>query len=844
MAKFNFLLDSLKEKLSGEGKGEQTGDKFPDMNFVVGNTSGMDVSADIPSPLDQRIGRMAQIGGEMMEVQLANPATFKIDRPELMNVLNQLGLDITLHADPNIGFTGAYATRGAQVQGYTVVHRYFKRYLEQLAGFKKDKERREEEQEGFDFEIGYVNVHASTEPIPGLEEQIASDVSVDPFGIAVKDVKSGGGGGKNIYRNKEFMKNLFDYFLDEIFEVRRIYSIFSQYSPQFKEEWNDRREDVLDGIFVSDTTLLSRGISIKEQIRLVQNASRRDRGVETTFREEVTEKELDKPIEFTKTIPTEAEDEDDREFKGEYKTLAKIMTALSQGPAIGALNDFIYELEHDPKLPPNNLLGEQQSPVGYELNSGEIDRVKNLLREVLVDIWHGDTVNGGKTFSLDAKQQSVFSTLDDLNENEFLEKSDNPKMQEAARNTFSGQPEYYEDADKNYLDLFEELMDNSRLPLGREIDKESVMFFHVLPAWMQVAGKDEYDAYEGFPEIEFIWDQIVGNGYENYDDFKQKTEESRTFRMEVIAAVGCAYIWGHFTQFEDEFDISEENYGTGDDFFSIEGKYTWIRWMNKFGLKVNFESMYGDPGSLLRVWRPKDIATVCRAINRTAERYSSNWEEDYKGDIAKFTVDMEHTASFGVDPWPEMEALITQERELAKKGEKNVDPDKPLADILKTYHLTKPGFESSQSHRHGPFARGDKTLYRWLYRMVENGFTRVGPDGDPSVVMFEVGGEYAEEMYVIRVALDMIRIGIEPSELDVSRVPLDKDYENLEQELIARFYGMDKPRFNREWAKIEEHAFDPLSGLLEAEDFDYTWSGRAALSREMRPPEWNQEEYK
>jgi len=848
MADLNFLIDSLREKLSGDNPDDAGKEKFPDMNYLVGNTSGMDVSADIPSPLDQRIGRMAQIGGEIMEVQLANPATFKIDRPELMNVLNQLGLDIKLHADPNIGFTGAYATRGAQVQGYTVVHRYFKRYLEQLAGFKADKKRRSAEQDGFNFDIGYVNVHASTEPIPGLEEQIASDVSVDPFGKPIKDVYAGDEEGKNIYRNKKFMKKLFDYFLSEIFEVRRIYSVFSQYSPEFKRRWNDRREDVVDNIFLSQTPLLSRDTSIKEKVRLIQNASRRDRGVETTFREEATEKELDNPITFTNTV--EREDEDDIVVESEYRNLAQLMSKISQGPQIGALNEFVYQLNHDPELPispkgtpPQEALAQLQD-VRYEISSNEIAMIEELLRKVLKAIWTGQgTENGGKTFSLDAKQEAVFSTLNDLNQNEFMETADNNEIKHAAKAAFSGEKEFYEDTEDTYLELFDELIENSRLPLGREIDKESVMFFHVLPAWMQVAD-EEYEKHDGFPSAKFIWKQVVNNGYEDYEEFKSMTEDKRDFRLNVIAAVGCSYIWGHFTQFEDNFNIEEENYQTGEIFLDENDDYAWIQWMNKFGLKVNFEAMYGDPGSLLRVWRPKDIATVCRAINMTAEQYSSQWDEDYKGDIAKFTIDMEHTASFGVDPWPEMEELIKQEKGLAEDGGYGVDEDRPLADIVKTYHLTKPGFESSQSHRHGPFARGDKTLYRWLYRMVKNGFTRVGEDTDPAIVMFEVGGEYAEEMYVIRVVLDMIRLGIEPKDVDPSRVPMDEDYENIEQQLIARFYGLDQSRFNREWTKIESHAFDPLEGLLEAEHFDHTWSGRAALENDMRPAEWNQEEFK
>lgn len=843
MADINFLIDSLKEKLAGEGKEDQSGDKYPDMNYVVGNTSGMDVSADIPSPLDQRIGRMAQIGGEMMEVQLANPATFKIDRPELMNVLNQLGLDITLHADPNIGFTGAYATRGAQVQGYTVVHRYFKRYLEQLAGFKKDKERREEEQDEFGFDIGYVNIHASTEPIPGLEEQIASDVSVDPFGIPIKDVKAGDDEGKNIYRNRAFMRKFFDYFLDELFEVLRMYPVFGQYSPLFKKKWNNRKEEVVDLIFESDTNLTGE-INRKDKIRLLQNASRHDR-VGNTFKEVMMNQEVDIHLEETIEIPQEDEEEPmERKFEQDIGSLKQLFESVVQSPlSLQNLDSFLFELDHEPSVTIGRR-GEQ--PIDKELSSSQIREAKEALDEVIRVIWKKDEDIDGveRTLSLEAKQQAIFSTLNDLSQEEFREYADDDEgIQEAARSTFSGGEEYYEGTDNTHLDLFQHLMEKGRMPIGRELDKESVMFFHVLPAWMQVAHK-EYEGHKGFPAAKFIWEQVVGNGYEGYSDFKKWTEEDRGFRLNVIAAVGCSYIWGHFTQYEDHFEISEENYNTEDNFFEEDDDYTWIEWMNKFGLTVNFEAMYGDPGSLLRVWRPKDIATVCRAINRTAERYSSEWEQEYKGDITKFTIDMEHTASFGVDPWPEMEKLIEQERALGEEGGYGVDEDKPLADIVKTYHLTKPGFESSQSHRHGPFARGDKTLYRWLYRMVESGFTRVGEDSDPAVVMFEVGGEYAEEMYVIRVVLDMIRLGIEPNDVDPSRVPMDGDYETIEQQLIARFYGMDQSRFNREWAKIEEHAFDPLSGLLEAEEFDYTWSGRAAISREMRPPEWNQEEYR
>jgi len=55
---------------------------------------------------------------------------------------------------------------------------------------------------------------------------------------------------------------------------------------------------------------------------------------------------------------------------------------------------------------------------------------------------------------------------------------------------------------------------------------------------------------------------------------------------------------------------------------------------------------------------------------------------------------------------------------------------------------------------------------------------------------------------------------------------------------------MDKSTYDREWAKIEEHAFDPLAGLLEAEQFDYTWSSQAAIQNDNRPQDWMGEEYR
>ena len=804
-----FLLDKLRQNFDESDEG------FPDMNYLVGNTSGMDVG-EIPSPLDQRVGRMAQLGGEIMEVQITNPATFEIDRPELINVINSLGLDITLHSEPSIGFTAAYATRGQGFQGYNVVHRYFKRYLEQVAKFKQEVEDRD-----LDFTVGRINPHASTANTPPLEERIASDVSLDPFGYQVDDVVEEGK-KENIYRNKEFMENLFDYFFREMVDTpHQYYSLFEQFSDTFKRDWRAARTDVADGYWDAKDDL-------QDLASLIQTAAGVDRGLDRNYLDYYRNQKLDDPLVLPP--PEDGEDEVEIEELDEaVKTLATF--AGEQGPA-----QFASLLKNPRQI--SRGIYELRDSVEDE---GREQKIEEALRKVFSDLWEGNGT--GYNISLEAKMNA-------LQRNEDIQKDDiheqaQPAVEEEARKVFKGDEDYFEEQDDGTDDYYttkgtgeerpanlailDRLMSSGRI--SQEVHKESTVYFNIIPAWMQAAS-ESYEGHEGWEAPEFIWETIIGSSYdiETYEDYRAKLS-NREFRLDVIAAVGACYVWGHFTQSPDIFEVPE---------LDEDGEeYTWIEWMNKYDVGVNIEAMYGDPGELLRLWRPKDISVACRAINMTAY-------EELGEDVnppAKFTIDMEHTASYGVDPWKEMEIFIKQEEHLAEEGYPMTDPDKPLTDILKMYHITKPGFESrSQSHRHGPFTHGDETIYTWLYRMVESGFCR-NPD-DPGIVMFEVGGEYREEMYVLRVAMDMIELGIKPEDLDPSDVSMNGDYDSKKEALIARFFGIDEPNYDREWAKIEQHAFDPLDGLLEAEQFDYTFSSSAAIQNDNSPREWPNEEYK
>lgn len=773
-----FLLDTLKEKLKDGDEDEETG--FKDLKYKIGNTSGMDIG-QVPGPLDQRIGRMAQIGGSIMEIQITNPATFQIDRPELMGVISQLGFeDVTLHGDPNIGFTGAYATRGQGVTGYNIVHRYFKRYLEQMASF------REVMRQDKDVNLGYVNMHASNEQIPPREEQIASDKSLDPFGMRLTEIN--GDKRPNIYRNEEFMRLLFDFlFKDQIERVEpyELYSeVFVNYSDEFKEKWNKARKEMTNKKYDESWSL-----PVKSQLLSV--LSTRIPAINTAFQQFI--EDYDQQI---------AEDlANSRRFGG-----------IGQLPDVSRL-DAIAE-EYD------------------------VDRTE--FNEFADNIWEGSETD----LPYEIKATALLRAREDITRRELEQPAtditvDGKEADEWAKKAFS-----------ENIKLFEAVLDSTALQ--RQMEKESTAFFNIMPAWMMTASESA-DNHPGWNVPEFIWENIVVENsdfskeeLQDYERFQDFLDDKRENQLNVIAAVGACYLWGHFTQREDSFEtkafeqtVRDSSYEEPDFGGEEEVDMTWVKWMNRFGLRVNIEAMFGSPGELRRLWRPRDIAVACHAINMQARQ---DMGEDYDENLVKFTIDMEHTASYGVDPLQELNELIQNERRMAEEEDLGIDAEKPLAEIVKTYHLTKPGWEQQQGHRHGPFARGDETLYTWLYRLVENGFAR--NQKDEARIIFEVGGEYREEMFVTRVAMDMIELGISPDELDPNAVDPNGNYDDREEALMARFFGMDQGSVDREWAKIEEHAFDPLDGLLEARGFDDTFSGQGAIEQgNARPTEWKNEEY-
>lgn len=861
-----FILKSIKENFEAGEKYETEG--FPDLNYEVGNTSGLDVAPGVPSAMDERIGSLSQRGGSVMEVIINNPATFQLDKDRMFNVINQLGINISIHSNPDIGYTNPNRQAGG---GYDPTHAYFTRYLEQFAIFKKEAEVRAEDEENFGFEIQRINPHISTSRLPALEEERPGDTGLDPFGYSLTDLKKDvmdekDEKGQNIFQNEDFLRRLFRTFMLDFLEGnedRYYQQLFSDYSEKFNRDWNDARDEVLNNIYRSRSE--AEEDSVEEKATLVGIAGRADAETSTRWYDEL-DRELDSPVDVTgykggggRGYPRDqiATLEDLDEFIRKEISMNYGLNQLGRLPEVYMLirEDELERIATQRPAGASDLSG-----LGADLR----DEIKKPLEDALDSLWTTKEEKGEPLIPVNQKTQAIARHFE-IAQQRLIERafeSEKEDIRDSAEKVVSGNTEYFENGEEDPEELHLKFLQRITQQFQNQMWMESNIMYKIIPAWMDVADEDEYDGHEGWEAPKFVWELLVKRKWEEkkgYDidlteprgkedediGYLDLLENSREFQADVAAASAACYVWGHFTQKEGHFEVTNEKYV--DD---IETDTTWIEWMNRFGIGVNLEAMPGSPQQMYKIWRPKDIVAAARAVNITARNKLDEIHEDLDEMPAKFTLDLEHTATFGLDPWKTMEELIEQEKDLADspladKYNLKVDADKPLAKVLRMWHLMRAGVETSQSQTlHGPWDRGDTQLYEWLYKMVDAGFCR-NPD-ETGYIMYEVGGDDRGTVYTARIAMNLIELGVSPKDLDPTNVdPSKKEYGDEKEALMARFFGMDKSTYDREWAKIEEHAFDPLDGLLEAEGFDFTWSGQGAIEEgSNRPQEWKQEEFR
>ena len=849
----NYLMKKLKKKFESEDK-EIDPQEF---NYKVGNTSGLDVG-QVPAELARRVGELAQRGGGEMEIQVENPTTYHIDRADLYSTIQDLGLDVSFHADPNVGFTSAYKT--GQGRGFDVTHNYFTNYLQEFASFKKEKEQRTD----IDFRISRINPHISTDEEPPLQERMAQDVGLDPFGFPISEYHDEFRGmrddsGKNMFRNKEFLENFYKAFiLSEVDDEYQIYGLFQRFSPKFRYEWRLAQAEAANAFWnnLEDISATEGKDELLEKGAMMQSVSMQDQGtdVEWTKIKQEDKFKLDKGFELGNGIEvTYLSDVDElfgqRQAGLRLRNLGSKIHQIKNDDILQSIRDQLENsLEQNDEDEVTERIENDLEAIPSEEDFR--DDILDKIEKAMDKLWEG---NGDEfLISVNTKLGVLESRLD-IQQTQILERAqEEGDLEEHAVKMVRGNPDYFEaegaetkSPERKHQDLLKQLINSFEQALWME----SNIFHKIIPAWMSASSVEESRSdgtvvHEGWDGPEFIWKTLIERKHDDVDfgdDFIQRLENDEAFKKDVSAASSAVIVWSHFTQIESDFQMDGNQYMEED-----YGDYSWIEWMNKHGIGVNFEAMNGSANSHFKLWRPKDMVTACRAVNITARNELDEIHEDLYDCPLKFTIDMEHTASFGVDPWRQMQDLIKQEKWLAENNDYGVpvDKDRPLSQMVRMYHLTKPGHESSQGtgHIHGPFRWGDTQLYTWLHDMVKNGFTQ---SDERASIMYEVGGEMSGTVQKAKLSMNMIELGIEPEDLDPARVNPGSEYRDEEEALIARFFGMDRPSFNREWAKIENHAFDPLEGLLEATNFDYTWTSNAATQkRGNRPQQFQAEKYR
>ena len=854
----NYLMKKLKEKFESEDNEINP----QELNYKVGNTSGLDIG-QVPAELARRIGELAQRGGGEMEIQVENPSTYHIDRADLYSTIQDLGLDVSFHADPNVGFTSAYKT--GQGRGFDVTHSYFTNYLQEFASFKKEKEERTD----LDFRIGRINPHISTDEEPPLQERMAQDVGLDPFGFPISEYndefrKMRDQSGKNMFRNRDFLENFYKAFiLSEVDDEYQIYGLFQRFSPKFRKAWRLAQADAANEFWnnLEDISATEGKDELLEKGAMMQSVSMQDQGtgVEWTKIKQKEKFELDEGFSLDTVpqqvdIPSEIKNLSDLGslIPLELRRIGTAIHSIKNQSLVGGIREFL-ETKLESAENSDEDSDDQIEQIKNDLNSLPSEEsfrteVLDKLEKAMDELWEGN----GNDFLISVNTKlGVLESRLDIQQTQILERAqDDEGLEGKAIELVRGDPNYFEaegaetkTPEQKHQDLLKQLINSFEQALWME----SNIFHKIIPAWMCVSDNEVTEdgdvVHEGWEGPEFIWKTLIERKYDDVnfgDEFIERLESDEAFRKDISAASAAVVIWSHFTQIESGFEMDGNQYMDED-----YDDYTWIEWMNRHGIGVNFEAMNGSANSHFKLWRPKDMVTACRAVNITARNEIDEIHEDLYDCPLKFTIDMEHTASFGVDPWRQMEKLVEQEKWLAENNEYGVpvDADRPLAQMVRMYHLTKPGHESSQGtgHIHGPFRWGDTQLYTWLHDMVQNGFTQ---SDERASVMYEVGGEMSGTVQKAKLSMNMIELGIEPEDLDPARVNPGSEYRDEEEALIARFFGMDRPSFNREWAKIENHAFDPLEGLLEATEFDHTWTSTAAIKNDVRPQQFQGEEYR
>lgn len=258
------------------------------------------------------------------------------------------------------------------------------------------------------------------------------------------------------------------------------------------------------------------------------------------------------------------------------------------------------------------------------------------------------------------------------------------------------------------------------------------------------------------------------------------------------AAVGCAYIEGHLTVKDHEYN---KKY--------LGGKSV-LEFINEKKLYLVFETpeVEGGVEGLNRIYDPRDFYPFIKKIG-------SPW--------IKFCIDFEHTMSQKLDP---TDVFKTSPSDFGK--------------YVYLIHLGEPKPYFGQAHIPLSIGSlGQEIIYEWLYMLRQKGFK----DG---IMLFERGsgrggGGRGTPAEVFESSVWVIRKLAEY---------LDKD--TKPENLPPEFFGVseqNKEVWARQVVEMRNHAWDPLEGLLMIPEEKHTFLGKAAVDK-GKAQEWEKRKYR
>jgi len=263
-------------------------------------------------------------------------------------------------------------------------------------------------------------------------------------------------------------------------------------------------------------------------------------------------------------------------------------------------------------------------------------------------------------------------------------------------------------------------------------------------------------------------------------DFRESAEGISLW----VPAVAAKYLWGHFSQEKCE----KGSLARGDP----------KKWLDEYKMFFVIESPMAQAGmeNLMRLSDPVHMCILADVLG-------------YK--FFRVAIDFEHVLSNYINP----------QEMIARMGEKD-------GALVKVMHL---GWPTPVIPAHMPIYVGSdqhRWIYQRLYELRQKGFAPGDDKGDDRWLIYERGSDNIEQSIV---AMRLI-----VKFLDKNTRP---------EELPNEFYGVEGPSLlseQRQRTIIQQHARDPIEGLLVIPEEGYTLLGKAASEKPGGSEKWKKEE--